>query len=156
MIYVRFKNYSLCLLTAISPRLRGVTKYLFSRQAQKSAKMPFALYRLRQCNIYYAVLFRNMIIFHKTRYLVWCRFYRACPSEAEAEAEAEAASEARPSLCVRVPPRVRSVSPLPLRTVHSPAYTIVLCFILFHHHHQPINVPTAEAEAFLIDHPQGE
>jgi hypothetical protein len=25
-----------------------------------------------------------------------------------------------------------------------------------HHHHQPINVPTAEAQAFLMDYPQGE
>jgi hypothetical protein len=30
-------------------------------------------------------------------------------------------------------------------------------FILFHHHHhQPINVPTAGAQAFLMDYPQGE
>jgi hypothetical protein len=26
----------------------------------------------------------------------------------------------------------------------------------YHHHHQPINVPTAEAQAFLMDYPQGE
>jgi hypothetical protein len=25
-----------------------------------------------------------------------------------------------------------------------------------HHHHQPINVPTAGAQAFLMDYPQGE
>jgi hypothetical protein len=25
-----------------------------------------------------------------------------------------------------------------------------------HHHHQPINVPTARAEAFLMDYTQGE
>jgi hypothetical protein len=24
------------------------------------------------------------------------------------------------------------------------------------HHHQPINVPTARAQAFLMDYPQGE
>jgi hypothetical protein len=25
-----------------------------------------------------------------------------------------------------------------------------------HHHHQPINAPTAGAQAFLMDYPQGE
>jgi hypothetical protein len=28
--------------------------------------------------------------------------------------------------------------------------------IVFHHHHQPINVPTAGAQAFLMDYLQGE
>jgi hypothetical protein len=28
--------------------------------------------------------------------------------------------------------------------------------ICFHHHHQPINVPTTGAQAFLMDYPQGE
>jgi hypothetical protein len=27
---------------------------------------------------------------------------------------------------------------------------------IHHHHHQPINVPTAGAQAFLMDYPQGE
>jgi hypothetical protein len=27
---------------------------------------------------------------------------------------------------------------------------------VYHHHHQPINVPTAGAQAFLMDYPQGE
>jgi hypothetical protein len=34
-----------------------------------------------------------------------------------------------------------------------------LRFYLFteiHHHHQPINIPTPGAEAFLMDHPLGE
>jgi hypothetical protein len=29
-------------------------------------------------------------------------------------------------------------------------------FILFHFHYQPINVPTAGVQAFLMDYPQGE
>jgi hypothetical protein len=27
---------------------------------------------------------------------------------------------------------------------------------IYHHHHQPINVPTAGAQAFLMNYPQGE
>jgi hypothetical protein len=31
------------------------------------------------------------------------------------------------------------------------------CFLfVIHHHHQPINVPTAGAQAFLMDYPPGE
>jgi hypothetical protein len=29
-------------------------------------------------------------------------------------------------------------------------------FYFYHHHHQPINVPTAGAQAFLMDYPQAE
>jgi hypothetical protein len=32
----------------------------------------------------------------------------------------------------------------------------LLLVSIHHHHHQPINVPTAGAQAFLMDHPQGE
>jgi hypothetical protein len=28
--------------------------------------------------------------------------------------------------------------------------------VIYHHHHQPINVPTAGAQAFLMDYTQGE
>jgi hypothetical protein len=41
------------------------------------------------------------------------------------------------------------------------AKTIAACRLIavhlsFHHHHQPINVSTAGAQAFLMDYPQGE
>jgi hypothetical protein len=36
----------------------------------------------------------------------------------------------------------------------------ILCYAIktqvHHHHHQPINVPTAGAQAFFMDYPQGE
>jgi hypothetical protein len=31
-----------------------------------------------------------------------------------------------------------------------------VCHVCLHHHHQPINVPTARAQAFLMDYPQRE
>jgi hypothetical protein len=36
-------------------------------------------------------------------------------------------------------------------------YNYYSCIIIgWGHHHQPINVPTAGAQAFLMDYPQGE
>jgi hypothetical protein len=42
--------------------------------------------------------------------------------------------------------------------IHTLYPVLYLLAILIHHHrhHQPINVPTAGAQAFLMDYPQGE
>jgi hypothetical protein len=36
---------------------------------------------------------------------------------------------------------------------HSPCTFLLVCYV---HHHQPINVPAAEVQAFLMDYTQGE
>jgi hypothetical protein len=38
----------------------------------------------------------------------------------------------------------------------SQLHSVLSLVKLHHHHHQPINVPTAGAQAFLMDYPQGE
>jgi hypothetical protein len=40
--------------------------------------------------------------------------------------------------------------------MRSPSWIVSTIFIIMIHHQQPINVPTAGAQAFLMDYPQGE
>jgi hypothetical protein len=42
------------------------------------------------------------------------------------------------------------------RKVLKNEYYAFIIKVHHHHHHQPINVPTAGAQAFLMDYPQGE
>jgi hypothetical protein len=41
-----------------------------------------------------------------------------------------------------------------MRHIH--CHSAIVVIVLHHHYHQPINVPTAGAQAFLMDYPQGE